>query len=115
MSEEFLKTVFEPFTRANDSRITKVEGTGLGMAIVKSVVSLMNGSIDVESKLGEGTTFTVTVHLKLRDAMRENLDSLQGLRVLVVDDDEVACKSAAIMLEDIGMVPDYKLSGIAGV
>ena len=115
MSEEFLKTVFEPFTRANDSRITKVEGTGLGMAIVKSVVSLMNGSIDVESKLGEGTTFTVTVHLKLRDAMHENLDSLQGLRVLVVDDDEVACKSAAIMLEDIGMVPDYKLSGIAGV
>ncbi len=115
MSEEFLKTVFEPFTRANDSRITKVEGTGLGMAIVKSVVSLMNGSIDVESKLGEGTTFTVTVHLKLRDALHENLDSLQGLRVLVVDDDEVACKSAAIMLEDIGMAPDYKLSGVAGV
>ena len=59
MSEEFMKRLFEPFSRANDSRTTKVEGTGLGMAIVKSVVSLMSGTIDVESKEGEGTTFTV--------------------------------------------------------
>ena len=61
MSEEFVQKVFEPFTRANDSRVTKVEGTGLGMSIVRSVVNLMNGTIDVKSKLGEGTTFTVTV------------------------------------------------------
>ena len=66
MSEEFMKRLFEPFSRANDSRTTKVEGTGLGMAIVKSVVSLMSGTIDVESKEGEGTTFTVMVHMKLR-------------------------------------------------
>lgn len=115
MSEEFMKTVFEPFTRANDSRVTKVEGTGLGMAIVKNVVSLMNGTIEVDSTLGEGTVFTVTVHLKLRDAMQEDLAGLQGLRVLVVDDDEVACESASLLLEDIGMVPEYKLSGASGV
>ena len=91
MSEEFMKRLFEPFSRANDSRTTKVEGTGLGMAIVKSVVSLMSGTIDVESKEGEGTTFTVMVHMKFRDAEQEDLSDLEGIPVLVVDDDEVAC------------------------
>ncbi len=115
MSEEFMETVFEPFTRANDSRTTKVEGTGLGMAIVKSVVSLMNGTVDVSSVLGEGTTFTVTVHLKLRDGRTEDLSELAGVRVLVVDDDEIACEAAAALLTDIGMAPSYATSGPDGV
>ena len=85
-----MKTVFEPFTRANDSRVTKVEGTGLGMSIVRSVVNLMNGTIDVKSKLGEGTTFTVTVYMKLRDGDDQDLTPLEGLRVLVADDEEAA-------------------------
>ena len=101
MSEDFVKTVFEPFTRANDSRVTKVEGTGLGMSIVRSVVNLMNGTIDVKSKLGEGTTFTVTVYMKLRDGDDQDLTPLEGLRVLVADDE----------LKSIGMEPDYVLSG----
>ncbi len=115
MSPEFLKTVFEPFTRANDSRTTKVEGTGLGMAIVKSVVSMMDGTIDVESEEGVGTTFTVTVHLKLRDGAEEDLSDLEGIRVLVIDDDMTACEGACALLEDIGMVSSYELSGQAGV
>ncbi|MDE8702124.1 response regulator [Adlercreutzia equolifaciens] len=115
MSPEFLKTVFDPFTRANDSRTTKVEGTGLGMAIVKSVVTLMSGSIDVASVEGEGTTFTVVVHLKLRDGEREDLSDLEGIRVLVVDDDAVACEGACILLDDIGMRSAYELSGQAGI
>uniref|UniRef100_UPI0026F3C47E response regulator n=1 Tax=uncultured Adlercreutzia sp. TaxID=875803 RepID=UPI0026F3C47E len=115
MSPEFLKTVFEPFTRANDSRTTKVEGTGLGMAIVKSVVTLMSGSIDVDSVEGEGTTFTVVVHLKLRDGAREDLSDLEGIRVLVVDDDPVACEGACILLDDIGMRSAFELSGQAGI
>ena len=115
MSPEFLKTVFDPFTRANDSRTTKVEGTGLGMAIVKSVVTLMSGSIDVASVEGEGTTFTVVVHLKLRDGEREDLSDLEGIRVLVVDDDPVACEGACILLDDIGMRSAYELSGQAGI
>lgn len=115
MSEEFMETVFEPFTRANDSRTTKVEGTGLGMSIVKSVVSLMNGSVDVASELGKGTTFTVTVHLKLRDGESEDLSELSGVRVLVVDDDEIACEGTSILLKDIGMDPSYVLSGPEGV
>ena len=115
MSEEFMKRLFEPFSRANDSRTTKVEGTGLGMAIVKSVVSLMSGTIDVESKEGEGTTFTVMVHMKLRDAEQEDLSDLEGIPVLVVDDDEVACKGACILLDDIGMKSEFRLSGPAGI
>lgn len=115
MSPEFLQTVFEPFTRANDSRTTKVEGTGLGMAIVKSVVSLMSGTIDVESEEGVGTTFTVTVHLKLRDGSQEDYSDLADINVLVVDDDPVACEGACMLLSDIGMRSHYVLSGQAGV
>ncbi|MEY8461131.1 response regulator [Eggerthellaceae bacterium 24-137] len=111
MSEDFVKTVFEPFTRANDSRVTKVEGTGLGMSIVRSVVNLMNGTIDVKSKLGEGTTFTVTVYMKLREGDEHDLTPLEGLRVLVADDEIEACESACEVLKSIGMEPDYVLSG----
>ena len=111
MSEDFVKTVFEPFTRANDSRVTKVEGTGLGMSIVRSVVNLMNGTIDVKSKLGEGTAFTVTVYMKLREGDEHDLTPLEGLRVLVADDEETACESACEVLRSIGMEPDYVMSG----
>ena len=115
MSKEFMETIFEPFTRANDSRTTGIEGTGLGMAIVKSVVSLMNGTVDVDSELGKGTTFTVTVHLKLRDGATVDLSDLKDIRVLVVDDDDVACEGACTLLEDIGMRANYEMSGPAGV
>lgn len=111
MSEDFVKKVFEPFTRANDSRVTKVEGTGLGMSIVRSVVNLMNGTIDVQSKLGEGTTFTVTVYMKLREGDEHDLSKFEGLRVLVADDEEAACESACELLRSVGMEPDYVLSG----
>lgn len=115
MSEEFLKTMFDPFVRANDSRTSNIEGTGLGMAIVKSVVSLMNGSIDVTSEEGVGTTFVVRVQLKLRDGEKEDLSKLKDIRVLVVDDDQIACDGACALLEDIGMRSDYALSGQAGI
>lgn len=115
MSEDFVERVFEPFSRAHDTRVSNVEGTGLGMAIVKSVVSLMNGSIDVKSKVGEGTTFTVTIHLKLREADLEDTTALCDLRVLVADNDETACENACDMLSDIGMSPDYVLSGDAAI
>ena len=111
MSEDFVKKVFEPFTRANDSRVTKVEGTGLGMSIVRSVVNLMNGTIDVQSKLGEGTTFTVTVYMKLREGDSHDLSTFEGLRVLVADDEEASCESACELLHSVGMEADYVLSG----
>lgn len=111
MSEDFVKKVFEPFSRANDSRVTKVEGTGLGMSIVRSVVNLMNGTIDVQSKLGEGTTFIVTVYMKLREGDDHDLSNFQGLRVLVADDEQAAAESACEVLKSVGMEPDYVLSG----
>lgn len=115
MSPEFLETVFEPFTRANDSRTTKIEGTGLGMAIVKSVVSLMSGTVDVDSVEGEGSTFTVVVHLKLSDKAQEDISDLCDIHVLVVDDDVVACEGACAMLEEVGMRSSYVLSGQEGI
>lgn len=111
MDEDFVKRVFDPFSRANDSRVTKIEGTGLGMSIVKSIVSMMNGTIEVESAVGVGSTFRVTVYLKLRDPKDEDLTELLGLTVLVADDDLDACESAVDMLSDIGMKADYVLSG----
>ena len=81
------------------------------MSIVRSVVNLMNGTIDVKSKLGEGTTFTVTVYMKLRDGDDQDLTPLEGLRVLVADDEQTAAESACEVLKSIGMEPDYVLSG----
>lgn len=111
MDEDFVQRVFEPFSRANDSRVTKVEGTGLGMSIVKSIVSMMNGTIDVESALGEGSTFRVTIYLQLRNPKAEDLSELRGLSVLVADDDIDACESAVDMLKEIGMEADYVMNG----
>ncbi len=115
MSEEFVERIFEPFSRANDTRVTAVEGTGLGMSIVRNVVTLMNGTIDVESTLGEGTTFTVTVFLKLAEGEETVFDDLRGVRVLVVDDDVEACESACGLLDQIGMEADFVTSGRAAV
>lgn len=111
MDEEFVKRIFEPFSRARDNRVTNTEGTGLGMSIVKSIVSLMNGTIEVESTLGEGATFVVTIYLKLRSAESQDLTHLAGLNVLVADNDENACQSACNVLEQIGMAPEFVTSG----
>lgn len=115
MSKDFVERVFEPFARANDSRVTKVEGTGLGMSIVKSIVSLMNGTIDVESEEGVGSTFRVTVYLKIRDDETEDLSDLQGLSVLVADDDIDACEHATMMLSEMGMKSKYVMDGESAV
>ncbi len=103
MSEEYLEHIFEPFSRAEDLRTSKIQGTGLGMAITQSIVQLMNGHIDVESKLGEGTRFTVTIYLRLQDVQDIDASGLADLSVLVVDDDADACESVCCMLDEIGM------------
>lgn len=111
MDEEFVQRIFEPFTRARDNRVTNTEGTGLGMSIVKSIVSLMNGTIEVESTLGEGTTFVVTIYLKLRTTEAQDLSHLAGLSVLVADNDLDACQSACNVLKQIGMESEFVTSG----
>lgn len=103
MSEEFQKHIFEPFRREEDLRISKIQGTGLGMPITQNIVHMMNGSIKVESEPGKGSVFTVTVFLKLQEQVDADLSEFADIPVLVVDDDGDACESLCTMLAEIGM------------
>ena len=117
MPKEFLKKIFEPFERMQTSTNSKIEGTGLGMAITKNIVDMMNGKIDVKSEQGKGTVFTVTISLKLQKSDLEKFDfsSLRELRSLIVDDDRDVCESTSRMLEEIGMRSEWVLSGAEAV
>jgi CheY-like chemotaxis protein len=115
MKKEFVDKIFEPFTRAADSRTTKIEGTGLGMSIAVNIAHMMGGDIKVESELGKGSKFTVTVYLKINYATEEDLQKLANLPVLVVDDEEDACESACEILNSLGMKAEYVLRGDAAV
>ena len=111
MSEEYLTHIFEPFSRAEDLRTSKIQGTGLGMAIAQNIVHMMNGNIIVESQLGKGSKFTVTIYLRLQDAQDIDTSELADLSVLVVDDDDCACQSICTMLDEIGMRSEGCTSG----
>jgi len=111
MSEEYLEHIFEPFSREEDVRTSKIQGTGLGMAITQNIVHMMNGSITVESQLGKGSKFTVTIYLKLQDAQDIDTSELAGLSVMVVDNDDCACESLCTMLDEIGMRSEGCTSG----
>ena len=115
MSKEFQEVLFEPFTRAEDSRISSIEGTGLGMTIVKNIVRMMDGNIEVESEPGKGTQFTVTLFLRRANAEEPSIERLANFPVLVVDDDEIAGQIACDMLENIGMKGEYVLNGMEAV
>lgn len=102
ISEDFMKNMYDTFTRDVDSRINTIQGAGLGLAITKQMVDMMDGTIAVKSKLGEGTTFTVTLDLPIAEKMTDEL-VLPPLRVLVVDDDEVFLESAEDTLKSLGL------------
>ncbi len=112
MSKEFLLTIFEPFARAKDSRVEKVQGTGLGMAITKNIISMMNGDIKVESELDKGTKITVTIFLEIQDTdVEQSVEEFVDLPVLVVDDEQTACEYACEMLDGLGMKGEWVLTG----
>lgn len=117
MDSDFLKKIYNPFERAKTATGSKIEGTGLGMAITKNIVDMMNGQIDVQSEPGKGTTFTVTLPLKLqkKEAERFDFSVLRELRSLVVDDDRDICENTSAMLEEIGMRSEWVLSGAEAV
>ncbi len=112
MSKEFIPKIFEAFSQENDAASNRYGSTGLGMAITKSIVSMMNGEIEVDSEKGVGTTFTVTVTLKLsgRGARKER-GELAGLRALVVDDDPVAREHEQLVAAAVGIQADTAESG----
>ena len=116
MSEDFLPRLFDTFSQENSSSTSKYGSSGLGMAITKSIIEMMNGQIEVRSKKGEGTIFTVTITLmdsdrELSDENREIDIRPQDLSVLIIDDDKVACDHAKLVLDQAGIKSEYALSG----
>ncbi len=115
MSREFIPKLFQPFERAEDSRVSKEQGSGLGMAITQNIVQMMGGTINVESELNRGTRITVNVLLKLSGQEMESIEELKGLPVLVVDDEKDACEHVCMMLRNMGMKEESVLSGSEAV
>lgn len=111
MSEEFVRHIFEPFSRAEDDRTSKIQGTGLGMAITRNIVKMMNGEINVESEEGRGSKFTITMFLKLQNKQEYETEDLKGLSVLIADDDQLSCEATCDILEELGMECEWVLSG----
>ena len=113
MDEEYLKTIYDPFTRVKSSTVSGIQGTGLGMAITKNIIDMMGGRIEITSAPGKGTETVVTFDFMLHDAPKENvtIPELSGLRGLVVDDDVNTAMSVSRMIKDVGMRSDWCTSG----
>ena len=130
MSKEYLEKIYEPFSRAEDSRVSKVEGSGLGMTIAMNIVSMMNGNISVQSKEGEGSQFTITVFLKLPDTVMQDTElaeenseeeafgkgkfskeDFSGKRVLLVEDNDLNREIATEIIGSTGIIVECAENG----
>lgn len=113
MSKEFQKHLFEAITREESATVSGIQGTGLGMAISKNIVDMMGGTISVESEEGKGREYTVSIPFKVlgNSAKYEVVPQLQGVRVLVADDDSDTAISVSRMVQEIGMRSEWTLSG----
>lgn len=121
MSQEFQKHIFEPFERERTSTVSKVEGSGIGMGIVKKLVELMSGTVEVESKIGVGSTFTVTIPCRIvsgdeTQAKRETNPSDQkclcGTRILLTEDNDLNAEIAVELLQEEGCTVDRAKDGV---
>ncbi len=106
MSKEFQSKIFDAFTREDTERVTKVLGTGLGMAITKRIVDLMDGTIELESELDKGSEFTVTLDFEVADVKEEDM-KLPNWNILLVDDNDLLCSSAAYNLNELGCQTEW--------
>lgn len=113
MSKEFAEHIFEPFTREETSTVSRIPGTGLGMAITKNIVDMMGGTIKVKSELGVGAEFTISLRFKTtqQNGKRGVIKELNGFRALVADDSMDSCASVEKMLRTIGLRPEWTTSG----
>ena len=113
MSPEFAKRIFEPFERERTSTVSRIQGTGLGMAITKNIVDMMGGTIEVQTAQGKGSEFIIRVPMRAQAEHRpvEKITELEGLKALVVDDDFNTCDSVTKMLVKVGMRAEWTLSG----
>ena len=121
MSQEFQKHIFEPFERERTSTVSKVEGSGIGMGIVKKLVGLMSGTVEVESRIGVGSTFTVTIPCRIASedetqAKRETNPSDQkclcGTRILLTEDNDLNAEIAVELLQEEGCTVDRAKDGV---
>ncbi len=110
MSPDFLKKIYESYSRADGARVQKTEGTGLGMTITKYIVDEMKGTIDIQSELNKGTEFRLTFDFEKSTAVESDM-ILPSWNMLVVDDDELLCQTAINTLKSIGIKADWTLSG----
>mgnify|MGYP002539244916 CR=1 FL=1 len=113
MSQEFAQKIFEPFERERTSTVSRIQGTGLGMAITKNIVDMMDGTIKVQTAQGKGSEFIICLPMRTQDEHRpvEKITELEGLKALVVDDDFNTCDSVTKMLVKVGMRAEWTLSG----
>ena len=121
MSQEFQQHIFEPFERERTSTVSKVEGSGIGMGIVKKLVGLMGGTVEVESKIGVGSTFTVTIPSRIvseeeaqakRAADPADKESLRGTRILLTEDNDLNAEIATELLQEEGCTVDRAKDGV---
>ena len=121
MSQEFQKHIFEPFERERTSTVSKVEGSGIGMGIVKRLVGLMGGTVEVESKIGVGSTFTVTIPCRIasqeerqakRDTTSSDKKSLSGTKILLAEDNDLNAEIAVELLQEEGCTVDRAKDGV---
>ena len=121
MSQEFQKHIFEPFERERTSTVSKVEGSGIGMGIVKKLVGLMGGTVEVESKIGVGSTFTVTIPCRVaseddtqakRETTLSDKKSLSGVKILLAEDNDLNAEIAAELLQEEGCTVDRAKDGV---
>ena len=113
MSPEFAQKIFEPFERERTSTVSRIQGTGLGMAITRNIVEMMGGTIKVQTEKNRGTEFIISLPLRVQTGTRreEKIAELAGLKALVVDDDFNTCDSVAKLLTRVGMRAEWTLSG----
>ena len=113
MSPEFAKKIFDPFERERSSTVSRIQGTGLGMAITKNIVDMMGGTIEIRTEPDKGTEFIIRVALRVQPEHHraERIAELEGLKALVVDDDFNTCDSVTKMLVRVGMRSEWTLSG----
>ena len=110
LTEDFMKKMYQPFSRETDSRINTVQGTGLGLAITRKMVELMDGTIECESKVGEGTTFKVSLDIQIADTPVSEM-VLPPIDILLIDDDETLLETAHDALVSLGAKADISKNG----
>lgn len=115
MKKEFLEHLYEPFEQADNGISRKYGGTGLGMAITKNLVAIMDGTIEVESQEGAGTTFMVDLPFGVSKVDKKTAAEMEEMRVLVVDDDNDTCEHAVVLLKGMGVNVDWALNGFEAI